>query len=228
MQRVTQIVEHPRKPGRYVVHVDGREFATVSAETLAESKVAIGVVVDDAFAARLQDATEDTAMYDRALNLLSFRARSSRELGRRLTEKGGSRERAERVIQRLRDVGLVNDADFARQLTRSKLSAGASRRRVQQELFKRGVDRQVADEAVAQVVEDDGLEDSVSIERVACKKWRTLASLDGPTRRRRLYAFLARRGYNADDVSRVVRDLDRAAGVEADGGDADDMVGGDA
>ena len=213
MQRVTQILEHPRKPGRYVVHVDGGEYATVSAETVAEAKLRIGVTIDDAIAARLQDASEDTAMYDRALNLLSFRARSSRELQRRLTEKGGSRERADRVIQRLRDAGLVNDADFARQLTRSKLAGGASRRRVQQELFKRGVSRDVADEAVAEVAEDEGMTDADSIERVARKKWRTLGDVDDATRRRRLFAFLARRGFDSSDVSRVVKQL---AGEAAD------------
>ena len=214
MQTVTQIVEHPRKAGRYVVLVDGREFATVTAESLAETKTKIGVVVDDALAARLRDSSDDTAMYDRAVNLLSFRARSSRELQRRLTEKGGSRERADRVIQRLRDQGLVDDADFARQLTRSRLAGGASRRRVHQELFKRGVARDVADDAVAEVVEDEGITDADAIERVARKKWRTLRDLDDPTRRRRLFAFLARRGFDSDDVSRVVKQL---AGEDPDG-----------
>ena len=207
MQKVTQIVEHPRKAGRYVVMVDGSEFATVSAETLAETKMRIGLLVDDALAARLNDASEDTAMYDRALNLLSFRARSSRELQRRLTEKGGSRDRADRIIQRLRDAGLINDADFARQLTRSKLAGGASKRRVHQELFKRGVARDVADQAVADVIDDEGLSDADSIERVARKKWRTLHDLDDATRRRRLYGFLARRGFDSSDVSRVVKQL---------------------
>ena len=102
MNTVTDITEHPRKPGRYVVEVDGREFATVSADALADTKTRIGIALDDARAARLREADEETAMYDRALNLLSFRARSSRELQRRLTEKGASRERADRVIQRLR------------------------------------------------------------------------------------------------------------------------------
>jgi regulatory protein len=207
MNTVTDITEHPRKPGRYVVQVDGREFATVSADALADTKTRVGIALDDARAARLREADEETALYDRALNLLSFRARSSRELQRRLTEKGASRERADRVIQRLRDAGLVNDADFARQLTRSKLTSGSSKRRVHQELFKRGVPRDVADEAVAQVIEDEGLDDAASIDRVARKKWRTLGGVDEATRRRRLYAFLARRGFDSDDVSRVVRQL---------------------
>ena len=216
MNTVTQITEHPHKPGRYIIDVDGREYAIVTAEAIAETKTRVGVVVDDTRAARLREAADDAAMYDRALNLLAFRARSARELHRRLTQKGESRDRADRVIQRLRDVGLINDADFARQLTRSKVSAGASRRRVHQELFKRGVARDVADEAVEQVFEDEAMSDAASIERVARKKWQTLATLDGATRRRRLSAFLARRGFDSDDVWRVVRQLDTGTEASSD------------
>ena len=207
MSTVTRITEHPRKPGRYVIDVDGREFAIVTAEALSASKARVGAIVDDLLCAHLREADELTAAYDRALNLLAFRARSSRELHRRLVQKGVTAERADRVIAKLRDAGLIDDADFARQLTRSKLSGGVSQRRVQQELFKRGVAREVADEAVAQVVDEEGLSDADSIERVARKKWRTLAGLDEQTRRRRLFAFLARRGFDSDDVSRVVRQL---------------------
>ena len=207
MNTITQITEHPRKQGRYVVDVDGKQFAVVTADALAATKARVGVIVDDKLAAHLNEANELTAAYDRALNLLTFRARSAHELQRRLVQKGVTAERADRVIRKLREVGLIDDADFARQLTRSKMSAGASQRRVHQELFKRGVPREVADEAVEQVVEEEGLSDAESIERIARKKWRTLDRLDEPTRRRRLFAFLARRGFDSDDVSRVVRQL---------------------
>jgi regulatory protein len=218
MSTVTQITEHPRKPGRYVIDVDGREFAIVTADALAAMKARIGAVVDERLAAQLNEATELTAAYDSALNLLAFRARSARELQRRLVQKGVTAERAERVIAKLRELGLIDDADFARQLTRSKLSAGASRRRVHQELFKRGVSRDVADAAVEAVVEDEGLSDDSSIERVARKKWRTLTELDALTRRRRLYGFLARRGFDSDAVSRMVRMLEsESAGASEEG-----------
>ena len=216
MSTITQISEHPRKAGRYVVDVDGKQVAVVTADALAATKARVGIVVDERLAAHLNEANELTAAYDRALNLLTFRARSARELHRRLVQKGVTAERADRVITKLREVGLIDDADFARQLTRSKMSAGASRRRVHQELFKRGVPREVADEAVEQVVGEEGLSDAESIERIARKKWRSLSSVDELTRRRRLFAFLARRGFDSDDVSRVVRQL---AGETADAGE---------
>lgn len=210
MSTVTQITEHPRKAGHYVVDVDGREFAVVTADALAAMKAKVGVVVDDRLAAHLREATELTSAYDRALNLLAFRARSARELERRLLQKGVTAERAARVIAKLRDVGLIDDGDFARQLARSKVSAGASRRRLHQELFKRGVSREVADEAVDEVLEEENVDEVAVAERVARKRLPSLKGADASARRRRLYAFLARRGHDSETIrevmDRVLRD----------------------
>ena len=204
MGAITRITEHPRKPGRYVIDVDGREFAVVTADALAAVKAHVGVVVDGRLAAQLREANELTAAYDRALDLLAFRARSARELHRRLVQKGVTTERADRVIAKLREVGLVDDADFARQLARSKVSGGASKRRLHQELFKRGVARDVADEAVEEVLEDENVDEVAVAERVARKRLPSLAKLDAPTRRRRLYGFLARRGHDSETIREVM------------------------
>jgi regulatory protein len=218
MSTVTQITEHPRKAGHYVVDVDGREFAVVTADALAAMKAKVGVVVDDRLAAHLREATELTSAYDRALNLLAFRARSARELERRLLQKGVTAERAARVIAKLRDVGLIDDGDFARQLARSKVSAGASRRRLHQELFKRGVSRDVADEAVDEVLEEENVDEVAVAERVARKRLPMLKGADAPTRRRRLYAFLARRGHDTETIREV---MDRVLDGEADASTTD-------
>jgi regulatory protein len=59
--------------------------------------------------------------------------------------------------------------------------------------------------AIEQVFDAEGIETEASIERIARKKLRVLANVDAPTRKRRLYAFLARRGYDNDDIARVLR-----------------------
>ncbi len=140
--------------------------------------------------------------------MLEVRARAVTELRRRLIQKGEPPEDVDAAIARLCEAGLLDDANFARQLTRSKaLGGGHSRRRIQQELAKRGVARDVSDEAIAEVFEDEEVDEAASIERVARKKLRSLGSVDAPTRKRRLYGFLARRGFDADDIQRVLRIL---------------------
>ena len=153
--------------------------------------------------------TERTrSTYDRALDMLEARSRGVTELRRLLLKKGEPESDVDAAIERLKANGLLDDANFARQLTRSKaVGPGLSRRRIAQELAKRGVDRAVSSEAIDEVFEDENVDEEASLERVARKKLRTLTKLDDVTRQRRLFAFLARRGYASDDVQRVVRKL---------------------
>ena len=139
--------------------------------------------------------------YDRALSLLGFRARSVAELRRLLLTKGESATEVEAVITRLLEQKLLNDADFARQFARARLvGRGASRTRIVQELARKGVSRPLAVAAMDALQEDDGLDPAAAAHRVAEKKWRSLSRLDDVTARRRLYAFLARRGFNPDEI----------------------------
>ena len=144
--------------------------------------------------------------YERALDMLEARARAADELRRLLLKKGEPPDEVDAAIERLHVAGLLDDANFARQLTRSKaLGAGLSRRRIQQELTKRGVAREIADGAIEEVFDEEGVDEDASIERVARKKLRMLAKVDDATRKRRLYGFLARRGYDHEDIQRVLR-----------------------
>jgi regulatory protein len=144
--------------------------------------------------------------YVRALDMLEARIRGVEELRRLLIKKGEPAADVDVAIERLRANGVLDDATFARQLTRSKaLGPGLSRRRIQQELSKRGVSRDISAEAIEEVFEDEGVDEEASIERVARKKLRMLTKVDDATRKRRLYAFLARRGYDGDDIQRVLR-----------------------
>jgi regulatory protein len=146
--------------------------------------------------------------YNRALDMLEARSRGVDELRRLLLRKGEPADEVDAAIERLKTAGLLDDANFARQFARSKaLGAGLSKRRLQQELSKRGVNRTTSAEAIEAVFTDEGVTDEASIERVARKKLRTLGKLDAQTKQRRLYSFLARRGYESDDIARTLREL---------------------
>jgi regulatory protein len=139
---------------------------------------------------------------------LGFRARSVTELRRQLLRKGEPAADVEAALDRLQQQKYLDDADFARQFARTKLlAAGSSRRRIVQELARRGVARELADQALDEVRDSDGVDPETAVRRVAEKKWKTLVRLDDFTRRRRLYAFLARRGFDADEIKAVMNTL---------------------
>ena len=140
--------------------------------------------------------------------MLAVRGRASGELKRLLVQKGESPRVVDQVIGRLQAAGFLDDAAFARQFTRYRTVAGGlSRRRIERELWRRGIDRATAAAAIEQTFVEEGVDEAAAIEQVAERKFRTLAKLDVLTKRRRLYAFLARRGYDLDAISQVVRRL---------------------
>ncbi|WP_437623185.1 regulatory protein RecX [Sorangium sp. So ce1151] len=215
MPIITGIVPSPDKPGHVVILVDGVEFATVPEASAAD--LAPGQSNPTAPPRRLGEgespgegakkiggSAEKT--YERALRLLSFRARSARELEKRLIEKGEPREHVAAAIQRLCANGLLDDARFAEAKARSGIvGKPRSRRRIEQDLARKGVARDVADAAIRQVMADEGTDELAVAERAARKKMRTLARLDPAEQRQKLYAFLARQGYAPDVVRRALR-----------------------
>ena len=208
MRFVTGIAASLQTEGRFVVEVDGRPVATLTLEAIERLGLRPGAPYGEAAAAGVEQEAAVLRAMDRALNMLAFRARSVRELRRRLLQKGEEEPIVHATVARLTELGLLDDADYARQFARSRvLGPGLSTRRLQQELFKRGVAREVADQAIGDAMADDDVDEDAIIERVARKKLRTLVKLDAPTRRRRLYAFLARRGYDSEDIRRVMAEL---------------------
>ena len=214
---ITGIAESARKDGRFVLEIDGKAGPVVSLEILDRLGLRVGAALDERARARLDGEAAGLRTYDRALNMLAFQARSARDLRRKLVQKGEEPALVDAAVERLVERGLLNDADFARQLTRSKVfGAGASKRRMQQELFRKGVARDTADEAIAEVFADEELDEQAIVDEAAQKKARSLAKLDGPTRRRRLYAFLARKGYGDAKIRLAMeRALDAEEAAEA-------------
>ena len=146
--------------------------------------------------------------YNYALNLLSARPYAVRVLHRKLIQKEYSTADADDAIRRLVDAGLLDDAKFAEQYARSKiLSSGTSKRRLTQELYRKGIKPDVATAAIAQVIDDEEIDTGAVVERVARKKLAQLGDLEPLVLRRRLFAFLARRGYEVDEIKRVVSGL---------------------
>jgi regulatory protein len=205
MPTVTGITPSARRQGRFELEVDERPVATLSLDAIERLGLHIGASFDDRTAAAVERESQAQHTMDRALNMLAFRARSIRELRRSLVTKGEPEALVDAAIERLMAMGVLDDREYARGYVHAKVTGpGFSRRRLRGELARRGVARDVADAAIEAVFAEDQVDEEGIIERVARKKARTLARLDDGTRRRRLYAFLARRGYELDDIRRVM------------------------
>jgi regulatory protein len=207
-RHITAITASARHAGRFEILVDREVVATLSLDGIERLGLRIGVAYSESLATRVSVEAAALHTFDRAIAMLAARPRAARDLERTLVRKGEPAEHVAAAVERLISIGLLDDAQFARQFIRAKIAgAGLSRRRLQSELWRRGVARDVIDNALAEVMEEDEVDEDAQIAQVAAKKLRTLRSADPAAARRRLYAFLARRGYDSSAIRRVMDSL---------------------
>lgn len=147
--------------------------------------------------------------HERALGLLAVRARSRRELERRLLQAGFEVEEVADVLQRLERVGLVDDEAFARQVADHAFGVKRSgRRAVVDSLMAAGVPRRIVEATVADAGDEEERADALARSRVS-----RLGSVDPAKALSRLASSLVRRGYSPEIARQAAR---RALAVDAD------------
>ena len=205
MSFITAIQAIARKPGRFSIVVDGEVAATLSVDAIERLGLSIGKSIMG-LEERLAAESAILAVHDRALNMLAFRARSSSELAKGLVRKGEPRDVVDLAITRLTEQGLLDDSAFAQSFARNKaIGAKQSRRRVQQGLAKKGVPRETSEAAITAVFEEEGIDQAELALQAARKKMKSLAKLEPDVRKRRLYGFLARRGFTPDEIRAAMK-----------------------
>lgn len=202
--KITAIEPQRLHPERVNVHVDGAFRLGLSAELVLGEPLRVGDEVSDARLAELEAKDQSWKARDAALSLLSYRARTSVELKRRLKRKGFDEEVSTATVERLDRLGVVDDAAFAESFVRDRVRLKPHGvRRLGQELRAKGVDEDTARAAIAGVMEREGATE-LDLARAAAARWKPRATEEPARARARLQAFLARRGFGGDAVRAVV------------------------
>ena len=152
-------------------------------------------------------AADPAAAREAALKLLERTRRTRSDLTRRLREKGYASGVVAHVLERLAEVGLVDDVEYARAYLESRARRRTSgRRRLEQDLRARGISADDIAAARARLEEREGHDDeTTAARRVIAQAARRYARLDPRTRRQRLYALLVRRGFDGDTIETALR-----------------------
>jgi regulatory protein len=155
----------------------------------------------------------EAAAREICLRLLSFSPRTRAQLADALRRNGVDDEVAERVLGRYTEVGLIDDAAFARAWVQSRHTGrGLARRALAAELRQRGVADDTVNEAVDELAPEQ--EETAARELIA-KRLAVTRGLDPAKRTRRVLGVLARKGYSSGLAYRLVREALEAEGVDA-------------
>lgn len=208
------------KAGRWLVWLEDGSLLRVSEGSVVAHALYAGKELSEDEAAALGAAAEHSKLNERAVDLLSARPMSRKELTDRLTapkprkkrgeeepepslealeaEREALRAAADRVADRLEELGLLNDEEYARTVVRHYSGKGYGIRRIREELYHRGVPKQFWDGALAELEAADD-----TLDKLVRQKLRGAE----PTREnwKKVSDYLARRGFGWEEIGGALR-----------------------
>jgi regulatory protein len=188
-----------RREKRVNIYLDGK-FAF---NLLAEVALKEGLRVGQELSADRLEALAAADHYQRCLNaairFLGYRPRSESEIRQRLQKHGFDSDSTGKALARLKELGLVDDAAFARFWKDNRESfSPRSRRLTGLELLRKGLDKDIVEQVISEVNDTD------SAYRAALNKARRMYPSDYSVFRRRLGEHLSRRGFGYDVINETV------------------------
>lgn len=201
MPKVTLLEQQKNNKERVNVYLDG-EFA-FGLNIMDAMQLKKGQELDAMQIAELRNKDDIVKATDAIANLLSYRPRSTQEIRRRLTKKGYEEAVVEVAIERMTDLGYLNDRAFAKFWIESR-NRGKPRgkRALQYELRNKGITNTLINELL-----DEMVDESSGAYKAAQKRIRRMRGATEFEFRRKVGAFLQRRGFGFEAVNQVLDDI---------------------
>lgn len=194
---MTVTAVEPRRKSLSALYIDGEFAMKLDTQTLLENRIVPGVEIDDDRLHELIKLSDLRRAKEKALWLMSYRDHSSKELHDKLL-RDFSEEASAQAVERMNELGLINDEAFAKRFASELHSKHQSPSTIRYKLIQKGIDRDTA-EGIVEELEIDPAEE---IEALIEKKYaRSLSDEKGI---RRTVAALQRAGYRFSDIKSVL------------------------
>ena len=195
--KVTAITAQVKTKGRFSVFVDSKYAFSFSEQGLLDNNIRIGLELDDAEVKAYKKLSADDKAYGLTLAYLARRPRSEWELTDYFKRKGYAPELGEQILERVKQFGYINDMQFAESWVASRRQLKqASKKRLIQELRQ----KRVASDIIEQVLREDETDERELLREQIAKKRRQTKYKDD----QKLMQYLARQGFNYDDIKSVL------------------------
>lgn len=184
-------------PGRFTVAFDSGETLLSTLDVVTDARLYAGMELDEEAFEELKRSSSKALDRQKALEMLSRRPYSRRELKDKLLRSGKDEQRAEDCVAWLAERGFLDDGEYAGAVARHYTAKGYGTGRVKSELRRRGIGRELMDETLSELPENTEKLDAFIARR-----------LDDPSDRdsvRKLSAALFRRGYSWEEIRAALR-----------------------
>lgn len=201
--RIEKIERSKRKQERILVYLEGGDLLRVTEDELLHFDLYTGLDIDPDTVVELRKRAAQSETRIRAVNIISARPLSRRELQKRLSDKGAAEVDAEAAADWLEEIGALDDLAYAKTVVRHYSANGFGEAKLRDELRRRGVPRELWDEALATAPDPQE-----TIARVIASKQKGTAPDEAE--RKKLSGMLLRRGFSWQDVKAALSEFGAA------------------
>lgn len=204
--KITKIERQKKNKERVSVFLDGKYAFSLSEETLLKLRITEGQEVENDDLYAIAGEEENRNALDTVFRLLGIRSRSEKELVQRLRKKKFSPAAIDRAVARVKELGYVNDAKFAREWVRYRTQQGKGPELIKAELKLKGISPEILSEALSEL--KGSPENEVQrIKDIAERKMKQMQGVEPKKAAQRLVGFLARRGFGIDAIRDALNSL---------------------
>lgn len=196
MTRVTGLDPVKRRSGWMEIQLDGAPLCLLPDDEVWRLRLELGSELADGDVEEVRRSAERAEAMRVGLRYLSVRPRSRREVERRLRRDRVGVEAVEHTLDRMEELGYLDDADFAAAFARDRIRLRpCGVRRLRSDLFSRGVSPEDARRGIEAAMVEEAVTEEALLDRVASARARRLSATAPDVSRRRLFGYLARRGF---------------------------------
>lgn len=206
IMRITKIEQQKRRKNRRSIYLDGEYFFSADEEVVGKLGLAEGDEVTEDELKDLLFEEDKRKAKEYALNLLTIRPRSEEEVRSKLVEKGYEASVITPVIESLKRVSLIDDTEFARTWIKDRMATRPrGRAMLVAELKRKGLKNETINSALEEFLKE--YDETKIVKEIAQKRLKTLKGQTRYVKKRRLFGYLARRGFSIDIINEVLNNI---------------------
>ena len=153
--KITKITQSKRTPEVYYIDLENGENLRVNIAMIADYSLFTGRDLSDDELIHLKGDSGKAASKARALRIMGTRTLSEKEISDKLLEKGEDPETVRDTVDWLKRNGFLNDEEYAAMIVRHYAAKGYGIGRVKNELYRRGIPKELWDGALEQMPQQD-------------------------------------------------------------------------
>lgn len=191
--KIESLAPSKKVKGRFLIHLDEGTILRVSEQELIDFSLYQGKEISCEEAEELEKSAQKSQLKQKAMNILSRKSISRRDLEKKLLQINPDHEEITRICDRLEELEMLNDERYAHQLARHYAAKGYGTRRITQEFYAHSVPREFWEQALEEL--DDG---SAAIDKFITQKCK--GQKPDEKLAKKVTDALVRRGFSWSDI----------------------------